>query len=93
MPIFDISVNTIHNDESVLSKTHEESSDVAIWLKDALSGWAGFATAIAAPACRPVEMTCSTTRAPAAISAILVCLLLLMVLWFSLSLFRRQIDI
>lgn len=45
--------------------------EVANWLRDALSGWVGLATATAAPASRPVETTCSATITPAAISAIL----------------------
>lgn len=47
------------------------AGDVAIWFSDALKGWAGLATATAAPAWIPVETTCSTARAPAASSAML----------------------
>lgn len=45
------------------------AGDVAIRLSEALKGCAGLATATAAPAWIPVETTCSTARAPAAISA------------------------
>lgn len=45
------------------------AGDVAMRLSDALKGWAGLATATAAPAWMPVETTCSTASAPAAISA------------------------
>lgn len=42
-----------------------------IWLREALRGRVGLAMEAAAPTWRAVDTTCSATRAPAAISAML----------------------
>lgn len=54
--------------------THEESraSDVASWDSEAFRGCVGLATEAAATASSPVATTCSATSAPAAISAMVV---------------------
>lgn len=54
--------------------THEESpaGDDAIWVSEAFRGSVGLATEATAVASSPVETTCSATRAPAAISAIVM---------------------